>query len=145
MNMDHFENQSIDLLREIVSIIERTLTDIYTPYGITAVQAKVLFVLNRFGDQTISDLSSKLDLGSNSLSPLCQRLEKSGYVKRVRGEQDERYVHVKLTDKGTEIMNKIHCDVGEQYLPCLTELAQEDKSKILEGLICFRNFLINMK
>ena len=70
------------------------------PYQLTYTQYIVLLALWEEECSTLNDLSKKLDLASNTLTPLLKRLETAGWVSRCRGKNDQRQLQVKLTEKG---------------------------------------------
>ena len=76
----------------------------YQPYldnlGITYPQYLVLMVLWETDNIPVNDISQKLFLNTNTVTPLLKRMEAEGFIKRQRSESDERKVIVKLTRKG---------------------------------------------
>jgi DNA-binding MarR family transcriptional regulator len=76
----------------------------YQPYldnlGITYPQYLVLMVLWETDNIPVNDISQKLILNTNTVTPLLKRMEAEGFIKRQRSESDERKVIVKLTRKG---------------------------------------------
>ena len=79
----------------------RLVTNAYRPYleplGITYPQYLVLMVLWEHDNLTIGEISSRLDLETNTLTPLLQRMEKQGLVLRTKGTVDARQRLVSLT------------------------------------------------
>jgi DNA-binding MarR family transcriptional regulator len=66
--------------------------------GLTYPQYLVMLVLWEHGEL--------LRLDSGTLSPLLKRLEAAGLVRRERSTQDERSVHIRLTDEGTAMKER---------------------------------------
>lgn len=85
----------------------RLITQAYKPYlekmGITYPQYLVLMVLWETDNLTVNQISEKLLLNTNTLSPLLKRMENQGLLDRNRSEKDERSVIVKLTNKGKKV------------------------------------------
>jgi DNA-binding MarR family transcriptional regulator len=50
--------------------------------------------------QTVAELGAGLSLDSGTLSPLLQRLERAGLIRRVRSDPDERIVRIHATSEG---------------------------------------------
>ena len=48
----------------------------------------------------VMELAHKLFLDSNTVTPLVQRMDKLGFVKRQKGKVDGRETYVHLTEKG---------------------------------------------
>jgi DNA-binding MarR family transcriptional regulator len=53
--------------------------------------------------QPVNDIAHKLFLETNTVTPLLQRMEKAGLVKRTKGKEDTRQRIVSLTKKGIEM------------------------------------------
>lgn len=72
----------------------------------------------------VKELGKKLYLDSGTLTPLLKSLEKKGYVRRERSENDERVVMITLTEEGKNLRGEavnIPANVGG----CI-ELTKED-------------------
>lgn len=85
----------------------RLLTRAYQPYleklGITYPQYLVLMILWEYEELSVTEISSKLFLNTNTLTPLLKRMEKQGILIRKRATDDERIVKVKLSDEGINL------------------------------------------
>ena len=72
----------------------------FDPLGITYPQYLVLLVLWEQDKQPVCDIAKKMMLDTNTVTPLLQRMEKSGLINRTRGKEDSRQRIVSLTEKG---------------------------------------------
>lgn len=70
------------------------------PLGITYPQYLVLLVLWEQDKQPVCDIAKRLMLDTNTVTPLLQRMEKAGLLKRTKGKTDTRQRIVTLTEKG---------------------------------------------
>jgi DNA-binding MarR family transcriptional regulator len=88
----------------------RLITKAYKPYldkmGITYPQYLVLLVLWENDDRSVNQITEKLLLNTNTISPLLQRMEKMELLQRNRSEADERSVIVQLTEKGKSLKDQ---------------------------------------
>lgn len=88
----------------------RAMTARYRPLldeiGLTYPQYLVLVVLWDEGESTVSTLGQRLRLDSGTLSPLLKRLERTGFITRSRGTQDERSVRVAVTPEGQAVRDR---------------------------------------
>ena len=73
------------------------------PLGITYPQYLVLLVLWEQDKKPVNNIAHKLFLETNTVTPLLQRMEKAGLVKRSKGKEDTRQRIVSLTKKGIEM------------------------------------------
>lgn len=99
-NQLKLENQLCFRLYTAARLVTNAYRPFFEPLGITYPQYLVLMVLWEHDNLTISEISSKLDLETNTLTPLLQRMEKQGHVVRVRGAVDGRQRLVSLTKAG---------------------------------------------
>lgn len=99
-NQLKLENQLCFRLYTAARLVTNAYRPFFEPLGITYPQYLVLMVLWEHDNLTISEISSKLDLETNTLTPLLQRMEKQGLVVRVRGVVDGRQRLVSLTKAG---------------------------------------------
>lgn len=91
--------------------LSRLITHEYQPYfdkiGITYPQYLVLLVLwEQDNGLTVNEISHKLILNTNTVTPLLKRMEQQGLVERKRSQDDERKVMITLTNAGKELRVK---------------------------------------
>ena len=88
----------------------RLITREYQPHldslGITYPQYLVLLVLWETDSISVNEISNKLILNTNTVTPLLKRMESQGIITRSRSSYDERMVIVNLTEKGKQMQNK---------------------------------------
>mgnify|MGYP001245967807 CR=1 FL=1 len=95
----------------------RLVTREYQPFldklGITYPQYLVLLVLWESDHQTVNDISKKLILNTNTVTPLLKRMETQGLISRIRSEKDERKVEIALTPKGKALESEAAAIPGQ--------------------------------
>ncbi len=74
--------------------------------GLTYPQFLAMTVLWETNNVPVGAITSKLQLDTNTLTPLLKRLEAMGLVTRTRNIKDERQVILKLTRKGRALQKK---------------------------------------
>lgn len=108
----------------------------YTPYlnelGLTYTQYLVFLVLWEKDGITVSEICERLKLDSGTVSPLLKKLQKAGYIRKVRSEADDRVVEITLTEEGRALQEKAK-DVPLKVASCIG-LAPE-KAKMLYDLL----------
>ncbi|HSN17034.1 MAG TPA: MarR family transcriptional regulator [Gammaproteobacteria bacterium] len=88
----------------------RVSEDLAHSVGITPQQHQALLAVRGYpGDAapTVGELATRLQLRHNSAVGLVTRLEKQGFVKREPSKLDQRRMHVKLTQKGHALLDKL--------------------------------------
>ena len=94
---------------------------------ITYPQYLVLMVLWEKDEVNLSTIAEKLQLQSNTLTPLLKRLQQRELLERKRSETDERNIVITLTEKGKALKDQA-CDVPAmlaEQLPLKEEEAKE--------------------
>lgn len=71
--------------------------------NLTYTQYIVMMVLWEFGGMTEGELGRKVRLDSGTLAPLLKRLEKQGYINRIRPDSNERKLFISLTEEGMDL------------------------------------------
>lgn len=98
------ENQLCFPLYALSHLITREYQPYFEKIGITYPQYLVLLVLwgNEKG-MTVNEISKKLILKTNTVTPLLKHMEQLELISRKRSQVDERQVLISLTDKGREM------------------------------------------
>ena len=86
--------------------ITRAYAPLLEPLGLTYPQYLVLLALWQEDGLPVKQLGDRLGLDSGTLTPLLQRLEKSGFVARVRDKGDQRVVRIHLTADGRALKQR---------------------------------------
>ena len=67
--------------------------------GVNRTDGRCLDILDRLGPLTAGDLARESGLSTGAVTTLIDRLERRGYVRRVRDTEDRRRVFIELTDE----------------------------------------------
>ena len=94
------DNQICFRLYAASRLIIQAYTPILTELGITYPQYMVLMVLWENDNLPVNDIAHRLLLATNTVTPLLQRMERLGIIRRAKGTADKRQQIVSLTDKG---------------------------------------------
>lgn len=90
--------------------VSRLIIRAYQPYldplGITYPQYLVMLVLWENSPLSVNEISQKLILNTNTVTPLLKRLQQLGLIKRERSAEDERKVFISLSEEGLEMQHK---------------------------------------
>ena len=106
---------------------------------LTYTQYIVMMVLWEHGDMTEGELGKIVRLDSGTLAPLLKRLEKQGYINRIRPDDNERKLLISLTNEGSLLREKaleVPCKVSE----CL-KISEEEVAQ-LKGIL--NKLMLNM-
>lgn len=135
------ENEWYDPLHLCVEHIFWDLIDIHDiPKGrkndLTPVAALIIYlsVVTRLRMQ---DIARMFDVSRSTVTDYVDYLEKKGYVKRVRGEDDKRDVFIKPTGKGKEWVTRIDHKTLDYANDGMSRLTQEEQQAFLRLLTKF--------
>lgn len=99
-------------------------------------QGRILALLKLQPEISQKQLSSILDIRSQSLGELLGKLENLGYITRALSEADRRSLDIRLTDEGRKASEKLEdAPESETFLACLSAEEQVTFSAYLERLI----------
>ena len=120
--------------------VSRLLTKAYKPHleelGITYPQYLVLMVLWENDKVSVNQITEKLLLNTNTMSPLLKRMEKMELVNRARSQEDERIVIIALTDKGRELKTKALPIPDRLFDEIVTDKIEIDDMLKLKDTLC---------
>ncbi|MBR1918963.1 MAG: MarR family transcriptional regulator [Spirochaetales bacterium] len=106
--------------KEVVRQYRRPLEEL----DLTYTQYVVMMVLWEHGGMTEGELGRIVHLDSGTLAPLLKRLEKQGFISRVRPDSNERKLFISLTEAG-EALKERAIDVPQAMMGCI-DLPQEE-------------------
>ena len=101
--------------------------------NLTYTQYLVMMVLWECGEISEGELGKKIYLESGTLAPMLKRLEKNGYIRRIRSKEDERKLNLLLTKDGDLLREKAK-EIPETMNDCI-HLSQDELIQ-LKNLLC---------
>lgn len=89
------------LMARIHQLAGRIFTKMLKKYEIeiNPAQGRIMFVLWRRDEIPVSQLAKRTSLGKSTLTSMLDRLESSGYIKRVPSAEDRRKILIQRTAK----------------------------------------------
>lgn len=100
--------------------------------NLTYTQYLVMMVLWEHGGMTEGELGRKIRLNSGTLAPLLKRLDKAGYIHRIRPDNNERKLFLSLTEEG-EILREKAKRVPQKMRGCIP--LSEDELLLLREML----------
>jgi len=99
-------------------------------------QGRILSLLKLKPEMSQKELSTILDIRSQSLGELLTKLEGQGYLVRTPSEVDRRSLNVRLTDEGRKATEQLDdTPESERFFECLNPEEQQTLSTYLDRLI----------
>jgi DNA-binding MarR family transcriptional regulator len=115
-------------------ISRRIVFDLLPEIDIPHAQLFVMNMLVHQGPCRTSDIVKELQVSAPTVTGILDRLEKSGYVRRVEDQKDRRAVMIELTAEGKKIAVKLKSTIVARWSEVLKKLSAEDAEKYLEIL-----------
>jgi DNA-binding MarR family transcriptional regulator len=97
-------------------------------------QASILDHLDELEPTTVMDLAAHMGVTSATMSLAIDRLERKGYVVRLRDAKDRRRVHVRLTSAGVRIKEASSVLDPARVEALVSRLSDKDRQRAIEGL-----------
>lgn len=147
--MDKFasklNNLMVDTFRNVLKIEEYSLRKTgEVNLSISELHLIEAVAKNNENGKTISQIAQELSITLSSVTVAINKLQKKGYVEKIRNVLDKREVHVKLTKKGHR-MEIAHKYFHEQMARSVSEGFSEEEKTLLLKCINRLNDFFKMK
>lgn len=118
-------------LRQIIRAIDLHSKKLNKIAGLTGPQLILMRSIKELGEVTIRRLSNHTNMSQATATTILDRLERNGYVMRVRSMNDKRKVHAYLTEAGQTLLAKAPQPLQEEFVTQFQELENWEQSLIL--------------
>jgi len=96
-----------DDLRPVLLRLARELRKETEQLGVTARQATLLWLVKRSPGLSLAELAAEEGISPPALSGHVDRLERAGFIERVRSSEDRRRVGLRLTEEGARLLRRV--------------------------------------
>ncbi len=94
---------------------------------------RILQMIQKEDEVTVRDIAALLNISQNTASEHIKKLERHGWVEKIRSTDDQRKVKLFLTDKGQLVLKK-NTELDDNKLKqALNLLSEEEQKTILEA------------
>jgi len=128
------------------SALMQKLSDrFFSRFGLTDVQFNILMILKEHGSAGLSqqELSEHLIVTKSNVVGLIDRLERSGYVKRMSHPSDRRFNQIVLTPLGRKLELKIEESYFTEVDKMMNALSNSQKTAVIQAMERIRQYIIN--
>jgi len=115
-------------------IARRVLLGFFQSIDLTQTQIFTIMTLAEEAPVRLSQLSKKLHISAPTVTGIADRLEKSGYVKRIPDKTDRRAINVDLTTKGRHVAKKLKSTIKRKWKGLLVKLPKRDQERYISIL-----------
>jgi len=134
MAIEQFTRSLPMMLYRSLDVLMPRFRKIFSDFGLTEQQWRVLRVLWEQQDVTLNELSGVTLIPAPSLVGVVDRLQAMGLVERRRSDADRRKVYVLATQKGGELEAKVMPQVASAYAALKQSVDAETWDQVLKGL-----------
>src|SRR5215218_7710666 len=97
-------------------------------------QASILDHLDEIEPTTVMELAAHMGVTAGTMSLAVDRLEKKGYVVRLKDATDRRRVHVRLTTAGVRVREASSVLDPARVEALVSRLTEDERHRAIEGL-----------
>jgi DNA-binding MarR family transcriptional regulator len=138
---DSLEEELMLNLTRTAAVLGHELEQKLRPHGLSGTQYNVLRILRGAGAEGLMqcEVGARLVAQVPDVPRILTRMERAGWVQRVRGTEDRRAVHTTLTEKGLELVNGLDAVVPGGARGMFSELSREEMEQMCELLVKARS------
>lgn len=103
------ETEPLCRIRDILRSINDFETEFYVEHGVKLNEGMLLCTLHKMEECSSGRIAELLGLSSSNSSKVITSAEKKGLIERAVGSDDKRQMFFRLTSRGKERIDKIHC------------------------------------
>jgi DNA-binding MarR family transcriptional regulator len=101
---------------------------------ISVPQFRVLAFIDRHPGESLSAIAERVGLSLPAMSRLVDGLVDHGLLSRELSPQDRRFVAIRITDAGRELVRAARADAQNRLADILADLPAEDRTVVVEGM-----------
>ncbi|MDW6092865.1 MarR family winged helix-turn-helix transcriptional regulator [Vibrio rhizosphaerae] len=121
-------------IRQIIRAIDLHSKKLSKVAGLTGPQLILMRSIEQLGEVTIRELSRNTNMSQATATTILDRLERNGYVRRVRSVTDKRKVHAHLTEFGQELLHKAPQPLQDNFVSQFQQLEEWEQTLLLSSI-----------
>jgi DNA-binding MarR family transcriptional regulator len=121
----------IALFQNATAVVDAAAAEVL---GLNATDLRCMGRLYVSGRSTAGALADACGLSRGAMTVALDRLERAGYVRRVRGETDRRRVMVEVTPRAHELTEAIWQPIGSEGTAQLARMTDDELTFLLDFL-----------
>lgn len=134
---DNYQEVAIYGLARIYSLIDKEISAYLRPYNLSLAKFNVLMVVKHIGkDKGLSqiEIGRRLIVTASNMTRLLDKLVKEGLIERLSQKGDRRVNIIRITKKGTDVLDKAWTGYYKKILD-LANVLEKNELKQVANLI----------
>jgi len=128
------EDQILVALRRVTRAIDLRSRMLLQDYGLTTPQLLTLLAVARLQPVTATAVAREVHLGQPTVTGILSRLERRGWIQRVRGERDRRSISISLTEAGQQALEKAPSLLAPRFREMFRQMQDWEQTQLLSSL-----------
>jgi len=144
--VEEIESRTIIELKKTSDMLEELHKNFFEQFGISYTKFNVLVLLYKGPAQgmMLSEIGNQMLVTKPNITGLIDRLEKQGFIKRVRHYSDRRKIMAVITQKGRDFTHEIIENYRTWIKSTMKILEEKEKNQLITILKKLQCGLINM-
>lgn len=134
MDRVQLEQRALNLDTRVFMTMSSGPNDPMLSLDLTMPQLKVLLLVDRQGEPSMSELSQTLRVGQSAISGLVDRLSEHGLIRREEDVLDRRVVRVRCEPKGQKLVQKIRLAGRDRMKLVFARLSDDELLRVVEAM-----------
>ena len=133
---ERIEEEALVSVARTSSVLERAMAVFLKPFDVTPTQYNILRILRGSNDSGLCrhEIAARMITQVPDVTRLLDRMEEAGLIKRTRGIDDRRVVRTEITEKGSEMLDRIAPQLAEWQDRFARELGVKDLETLVQLL-----------
>lgn len=128
-------------VRRIAQAIDVRSREIARLTGLTLPQLLVLQSIRALGEVSTSAISRDASMSPPTVVAVLDKLEAKGMATRYRSTTDRRVVHVRLTEKGRDVLAHAPSLFGEGFMSAFDRLPDDERLAMARAVECLATMM----
>lgn len=129
-----YDLRILQSLRRIIRAIDLNSKKLVQSCNLTSPQLVCLLEIADKKELSVAKLAKNVFLSPSTMVGILDRLEDKGLILRERSKKDRRLVLIKLSDKGTELVENAPSPLQDRLSESLNNLPSSQQLQIMEAL-----------
>ncbi len=146
--MQNLAPETINQLRHDARSVVRELgllNDAYFEIGVTLAERHLLIELSASNTPTMGEIAERFLLDKSTISRLISKAVKKNYIQCITDEKDKRKRFLKITEKGTHVLNAFEPIAFQQTKEALLTLTDAEVQTVYRGVALYAKGLKNSR